>query len=111
MRDFHKIALVLSVLWMMAATTMTLATAQQATFSDAEQFGLGTCLAKCPDGDKACNNRCISQAQTRGRAWSDDVRVCIRDCRSKVPGGSAKTAVDGILGCLSGCHLDRMIQY
>jgi hypothetical protein len=33
------------------------------------------------------------------------VRVCIRDCRSKVSGA------DGILSCISGCHLDRMIQY
>jgi hypothetical protein len=113
MRDFHKIALVLSVLWMTAATSMTLATAQEATFSDAERLGLGVCLAKCPDGDKACNNRCISQSQTRGRAWTDDVRVCIRDCRNKnqVSGVSAKAAADGILACMSGCHLDRMIQY
>jgi hypothetical protein len=105
MRDVHKIALVLLVLCVTAATSMTQAPAQQATFSDAERLGLGVCLAKCPDGDKACNNRCISQSQTRGRAWTDDVRVCIRDCRSKVSGA------DGILSCMSGCHLDRMIQY
>jgi hypothetical protein len=113
MRDFHKMALVLLAFWMTAATSMTLATAQEATFSDAERLGLGVCLAKCPNGDKACNNRCISQSQTRGRAWPDDVRVCIRDCRNKSPvaGGSPKTAADGILSCISGCHLDRMIQY
>ena len=34
MPDFHKMALVLSVLWIAAATTMTLATAQEATFSE-----------------------------------------------------------------------------
>ena len=105
MRDFYKTALILLVLWMTAATSMTLAAAQQATFTDAERAGLGVCLAKCPDGDKACHNRCISQAQSKGRAWPDDVRVCIRDCRSKASGA------DAILSCLSGCHLDRMIQY
>ena len=105
MRDVYKIALVLLVLCVTAATSMTLASAQQATFTDAEQAGLGVCLAKCRDGDKACNNRCISQSQTKGRAWPDDVRVCIRDCRSKASGA------DAILSCLSGCHLDRMIQY
>jgi hypothetical protein len=110
MRHVHKIALVVSVLGVTAATSVTRASAQQATFTDAERTGLGVCLAKCPDGDKACNNRCISQSQTRGRAWTDDVRVCIRDCRSKVSGGP-RTAPDGILSCLSGCHLDRMIQY
>jgi hypothetical protein len=105
MRDFYKTALILLALWMTAATGMTPASAQQATFTDAERNGLGVCMAKCPDGDKACNNRCISQAQSKGRAWPDSVRVCIRDCRSKVAG------VDGILSCLSGCHLDQMIQY
>ena len=107
MRDFHKIALVLLVLCVTAATSMTLASAQQATFTDAERAGLGVCLAKCPDGDKACNNRCISQSQTKGRIWSDDVRVCIRDCRGKFQGPAA---TDGIHSCLAGCRLDRVIQ-
>jgi hypothetical protein len=110
MRDVHKIALAVLVLCATAATGMTPASAQQATFTDAERAGLGVCLAKCPDGDKACNNRCISQAQTKGRAWTDDVRVCIRDCRSKVSGGPRASA-DDVLACLASCHLDRMIQY
>lgn len=110
MRDVYKMALVVLVLCITAAASMTLASAQQATFTDAERTGLGVCLAKCPDGDKACNNRCISQAQTKGRAWTDDVRVCTRDCRSKVSGGPRASA-DDILACLAGCHLDRMIQY
>jgi hypothetical protein len=110
MRDFYRIALIALVLCITAATGMTLASAQQATFTDAERNGLGVCLAKCPDGDKACNNRCISQAQTKGRAWGDDERVCIRDCRSKVSGGPRASA-DGVLSCLATCHLDRMLQY
>jgi hypothetical protein len=112
MLDSHKMALSLLVLWAVAATTMTLAAAQEATFSEAERLGLGACLVKCPDGDKACNNRCISQSQTRGRVWSDDVRVCIRDCRNgyQVSRASAQKASDGILGCIAGCHLDRMVQ-
>jgi hypothetical protein len=105
MRDVHKMALVVLVLCVTAASSMTRASAQQATFTDAERAGLGVCLAKCPDGDKACNNRCISQSQSKGRAWPDDVRVCIRDCRIKASGA------DGILSCISGCRLDRMIQY
>jgi hypothetical protein len=112
MLDFHKMALVLLALWIAAATTTTLATAQEAAFSDAERLGLGACLVKCRDGDKACNNRCISQSQTKGRVWADDVRTCIRDCRNghQVSGVSAKTATDGILGCIAGCRLDRVVQ-
>jgi hypothetical protein len=112
MRDFHKIALVLLVLWVAAAATMTPATAEETTFSDAERLGLATCLAKCRDGDKACNNRCISQSQTKGRVWSDDVRICIRDCRNGQPlsGVSAKMATDGILSCIAGCPLNRVVQ-
>jgi hypothetical protein len=111
MLDFHKVALALLVLWV-AATATTLATAQESVFSDAERLGLGTCLAKCRDGDKACNNRCISQSQTKGRVWADDVRVCIRDCRNGHPlsGMSTKSATDEILGCTSGCRLDRVVQ-
>ena len=112
MPDSHKMALVLSVLWIAAATTMTLATAQEATFSERERLGLAACLAKCPDGDKACNNRCISQSQTKGRVWSDDVRACIRDCRNGYQHSrvSPQTATDGILGCMAGCRLDRMVR-
>jgi hypothetical protein len=112
MPDFRKIALSFLVLWMVAATMMTRATAQDAVFSEAERLGLGVCLAKCRDGDKACNNRCISQSQTKGRIWSDDVRVCIRDCRGKfqVSGGSAQAATDGIHSCIAGCRLDRIVQ-
>ena len=59
MLDFPKMAVILSVLWITAATTMTLASAQVAALSEGERRGLGACLVKCPDGDKACNNRCI----------------------------------------------------
>jgi hypothetical protein len=112
MLHFHKAVLVLLMLWVSAVATVTLATAQEATFSEGERLGLGTCLAKCPDGDKACNNRCISQSQTRGRVWSDDVRICIRDCRNgrQISGTSARMATDGIMGCLANCHLDGVIQ-
>jgi hypothetical protein len=107
MPDSRKIAFSLLVLGMAAATMMTRATAQDAVFSEAERLGLGVCLAKCRDGDKACNNRCISQSQTKGRIWSDDVRVCIRDCRGKFQGPAT---TDGIHSCLAGCRLDRVIQ-
>ena len=53
MSDLHKIAVTtLSVLWIMAATTMPLATAQDAALSEEERHGLAACLVKCPDGDK-----------------------------------------------------------
>jgi hypothetical protein len=112
MLDFHKVALVVLALVVAAVTTMTRATAQEAAFSDSERVGLATCLAKCRDGDKACPNRCISQSQTKGRVWSDDVRTCIRDCRSGHPlsGTSAKAATDSILGCVAACPLDRLAQ-
>jgi hypothetical protein len=74
-------AVILSGLCIAATTAMTPASAQKATFSEGERRGLATCLAKCPDGGTACNHRCISQAQTNGRMWSEDVRVCIRGCR------------------------------
>jgi hypothetical protein len=98
----RKLAVILSGL-IAATTTITCAGAQQATFSESERLGLATCLAKCRDGDSACNNRCISQAQTNGRMWSDDVRVCVRGCRA-----TAQTP-DGILRCITGCRLDRMV--
>ena len=59
MFDFRKMAVSLSVLSITAATTTTLASAQEAALSEGERQGLAACLVKCPDGDKACNNRCI----------------------------------------------------
>src|SRR5580658_9944164 len=101
MLDWHKIAVILSVLWIAAATMMAPARAEEAVFSDSERLGLATCLAKCRDGDKACPNRCISQAQTKWRMWADDVRACLRDCRG---------ATDKILGCLTDCHIEQTFQ-
>jgi hypothetical protein len=102
--DRRKLAMILSVLCI-TATTTTLANAQEATFSEGERRGLATCLSKCPDGDKACNNRCISQAQTKGRMWADDVRACIRACRA-----GPRVPIDQIFGCVTGCRLDRIVQ-
>jgi hypothetical protein len=48
-----------------------------------------------------CNNRCISQFQTRG-AWSDHARACIRACRNEYRGGTQQAA-DGIFGCSVSC--------
>ena len=70
MQDFHKMAVTLSALSITAATMTTLANAQEAALSEGERQGLAACMVKCPDGDNACNNRCISKAQTRG-VWSD----------------------------------------
>ena len=112
MADLHKIAVTtLSVLWIMATTTLPLATAQEAALSEGERHGLAACLVKCPDGDKACNNRCISKSQTRGVVWSDAARACIRGCRteyqlSQVP---AQEAANEVFGCVAGC-LDRMVR-
>jgi hypothetical protein len=99
MLNCRKIAAILSVLWIEAA-----ARAQDATFSEGERRGLAACLVKCPAGDKFCSNRCISQAQTKGRVWSDDVRACIRDCRA------AQVPAAGVFDCVTGCHLDEIIQ-
>ena len=112
MLDFHKMAVTLSVLWITAATTMTLATAQDAALSEAERRGLVACLVKCPDGDKACVNRCMSKSQTGGVVWSDATRACIRACRtgyqlSQVAPQQAGTEL--IFGCVAGC-LDRMVR-
>jgi hypothetical protein len=103
---------VLPVLWIMAATTMPLATAQDAALSEGERRGLVACLVKCPDGDKACVNRCMSKSQTRGVVWSDWTRACIRGCRtgyqlSEVAALNAATEV--IFGCVAGC-IDRMVR-
>jgi hypothetical protein len=68
MAALHKIAVTtLSVLWIMATTTLPLATAQEAALSEGERHGLAACLVKCPDGDKACINRCMSKSQNQGR--------------------------------------------
>ena len=104
MLNCRKIAVGLSMLCIAATTTMTLARAQEATFSEGERLGLTSCLVKCPDGGAACNNRCISQAQTKGRMWSDEVRACIRGCRVAVQPS------DVVLGCVTGCRLDRTVQ-
>src|SRR5258706_16398262 len=108
MLHFRKMA-VLPVLWIMAATTMPLATAQDAALSERERNGLAACLVKCPDGDKACVNRCMSRSQTGGVVWSDATRACIRGCRgyqlSQV--ADQRAADELIFGCVAGC-LDRM---
>src|SRR5258705_13577370 len=111
MLQFRKMA-VLPALWIMAATTMPLASAQDAALSEGERHGLVACLAKCPDGDKACVNRCMSKSQTRGVVWSDATRGCIRRCRngyqlSQVPAQQAANEV--IFGCVADC-LDRMVR-
>jgi hypothetical protein len=109
--DFYKMAVALSVLGIMAATTMTRASAQDAALSEPERHAFVACLIKCPDGDKACVNRCMSNSQTRGVVWSDAARACIRVCRteyqlSQVP---AQEAANEIFGCVAGC-LDRMVR-
>jgi hypothetical protein len=98
----HKMVVTLPVLWIMAATTMPLAIAQEAALSEGERHVLAACLAKCPDGDKACVNRCMSKSQTKGVVWSDATRVCIRGCR-------IQNAATEIFGCVAGC-LDRMVR-
>jgi hypothetical protein len=104
MADLHKVAVTtLSVLWIMAATTLPLAIAQEAALSEGERRGLAACLVKCPDGDKACINRCMSKSQIKGVVWSDATRACIRACRIQ------NAANEVILGCVSGC-LDRMVR-
>jgi hypothetical protein len=101
MLDFHRMAMFLLMLCILAATTMTLANAQEPAISEGERRALGACLANCPDGDMKCNNRCISQFQTRG-AWSDRARACIRACRNGYRGGTQQAA-DGIFGCSVSC--------
>ena len=106
--DVHKMLVALSMLSIMATTT--LASAQEAALSEAERNGLAACLVKCPDGDKACSNRCISKSQTRG-AWSDAARACIRSCRTgyQLSQGAGQKAANEISGCIAGC-LDRMVR-
>src|SRR5260370_19009087 len=112
MLDFHKRAVTLSVLWITTASTMTLASAQEAALSEGERLGLAACLVKCPDGDKACINRCMSKSQTSGIVWSDATRACIRRCRngyqlSQVAVQNAANEV--IFACVASC-LDRMVR-
>src|ERR1700723_1369447 len=104
MSFFHKMAVIFSVLWIAAATTMTPTRAQGAALSEGEQLALGACLVKCADGDQACNNRCISRSQINGRVWTDSVRTCIRGCRNghQLSPATAQAAADGILGCIAG---------
>jgi hypothetical protein len=64
---------------------------------------LAASVSKCPDGDKACINRCMSKSQIKGVVWSDATRACIRACRIQ------NAANEVILGCVSGC-LDRMVR-
>jgi hypothetical protein len=112
MLDFRKMAATLLVLSITVPTTTTPASAQEAALSEGERHGLAACLVKCPDGDKACVNRCMSKSQTRGVVWSDATRACIRSCRtghelSQV--AAQKAANDEILGCIAGC-LDQMVR-
>src|SRR5713101_8302527 len=112
MLDFHKMAVTLSVLWITTASTMTLASAQEAALSEGERLGLAACLVKCPDGDKACVNRCMSKSQTRGGVWSDATRTCIRACRTgyQLSHVAAQEAANELIfGCVAGC-LDRMVR-
>ena len=102
--EILKSAFTLALYINITVTTTMLANAQEATFSEGERLGLAACLSKCPDNDKACNNRCISNSQTKGRVWGDDVRACIRVCRV---GTQMK---DQIFGCITGCRLDRIVR-
>jgi hypothetical protein len=101
MSNFHKMAMLSLVLCLTATTTVTFSKAQEPEISEGERRGLAACLTKCPDGDMKCNNRCISQFQTRG-AWSDRARACIRACRNGNQGAS-RQAVDGIFDCSVTC--------
>src|SRR5712672_2745895 len=109
MLDVHKMLVALSMLSIMATTT--LASAQEGALSEGERHGLAACLVKCPDGDKACNNRCISKSQTGGVVWSDGARACIRGCRNgyQLSQVAAQKAANEIFGCVAGC-LDRMVR-
>src|SRR5258708_39143167 len=104
--DVHKMVVALSMLSIM--TTTTLASAQEAALSDGERHGLAACLVKCPHGDKACNNRCISKAQTRG-VGSDGARACIRGCRTAYQFSQVapQQTTFGLFVCVQG-GLDRM---
>ena len=100
MLDPHRMAVILLVLCN-TATMVTLSNAQEPTISEQERHGLAACLTKCPDGDMKCNNRCISQFQTKG-AWSDRARACIRSCRSGHQ-GARQQAAEGIFSCSVNC--------
>jgi hypothetical protein len=98
----HKLAITSPVLWI----------AQEAALSEGERHGLAACLVKCPDGDKACVNRCMSKSQTKGVVWSDATRACITACRtghqlSQVAAQNAANEL--VLGCVASC-LDQMVR-
>jgi hypothetical protein len=110
--DFHKMAVILSVLGITSATTMTRTSAQDAALSERERHGFVACLTKCPDGDKACVNRCMSKSQTKGVVWSDATRACVRGCRTGYQFSQVadQRATDELVfGCVAGC-LDRMVR-
>src|SRR6476620_2954897 len=109
MLDVRKIAVILSVLSIAAPTMTTFARAQEAALSEGERHGLAACLAKCPDGNRACSNLCISKSQTK--VWSDGARACIRGCRNgyQLSQVAAPKAANEILSCVAGC-LDRMAR-
>jgi hypothetical protein len=111
MLDFCKMAAIMAVLSIAAPTMTTLASAQEGALSEGGRHGLAACLVQCPDGNKACNNRCISKSQTRGVVWSDGVRACIRGCRNgyQLSQVAAQKAANEIFGCVAGC-LDRMVR-
>jgi hypothetical protein len=111
MLDFCKMAVILSVLSIAAAAMTTHASGQDGALSEGERQGLAACLTKCPDGNKACNNRCISKSQTRGVVWSDGARACIRGCRTgyQLSQLAAQKAANEIFVCVAGC-LDRMAR-
>ena len=48
------------------ATTTTLATAQEATFSEGERLGLAACLSKCPDNDKGMQQSMYLEFSNQG---------------------------------------------
>jgi hypothetical protein len=108
----HKMAVASPVLWIIAATTMPLAIAQEAALSEGERHGLAACMVKCPDGDKACVNVCMSKSQTKGVVWSDATRTCIRACRTghQLSQVAAQNAANELVfGCVASC-LDQMVR-
>jgi hypothetical protein len=108
----HKMAVASPVLWIIAATTMPPVIAQEAALSEGERHGLAACMVKCPDGDKACVNVCMSKSQTKGVVWSDATRTCIRACRTghQLSQVAAQNAANELVfGCVASC-LDQMVR-
>jgi hypothetical protein len=75
MVDFHKVARILSVLWIAAATTMMCANAQEPLMSESERRGLAGCLIKCPDRDVKCYNLCSASRNFKPEALGAIVRA------------------------------------